>query len=76
MKEFLLKFLSRKLLVTFLVMGATAGIPLLNRWAGVSDPITMMALGIIGGIAGAYQIANVKSKQDQGGSDGISNGDS
>lgn len=71
MKEFLLKFLSRKLIVTILVMGATAGIPLLNKWANVSDAITMMGLGIIGGIASAYQIANVKSKKDQGGSDGI-----
>lgn len=62
MNEFLMKFLSRKLVVTILVMGATAGIPLLNKWASVSDSITMVALGIIGGIASAYQIANVKSK--------------
>lgn len=61
------KYLSRKFIVTIFVSIASVAVPILFKNQEVSDTVSIMVLGIIGGIGTAYGIINLKeSKIDKG----------
>jgi hypothetical protein len=53
------KVLSRKFVVTILIMIASVVVPLMYKKAGVSDSIVMAVLALLGGVGVAYKVVNV-----------------
>lgn len=60
MKEFFLKYLSRKFLLTVLVIFCSVYFPKIYKEAGVSDSIALAVLALLGGVGVAYGFVNVK----------------
>jgi hypothetical protein len=54
------KFLSRKLIITLIIMGLVTYIPMAYKGAGVSDTVVMAVLGILAAVGAAYKALNVK----------------
>lgn len=60
-----MKYLSRKFLITLLLMILSSVLPLVYHKDGVSDTVTLTVLGLMTSIGVAYKIANVaESKKD------------
>lgn len=57
--QFLSKYLSRKFIVTLLIMILAPLIPYIYKVNGVSDSISMAVLALIGGVGAAYGVLNV-----------------
>jgi len=53
------KYLSRKFVVTIMIMIAGPAVPYAYKHMGVSDTVTLAVLALIGGIGAAYGIVNV-----------------
>jgi hypothetical protein len=59
------KFMSRKFIVTIMVMVAASVLPSAYHGAGVSDTVVLAVLGIIAGIGASYGVLNVKDAQNE-----------
>ena len=55
-----MKYLSRKFIITILILLFSSAIPVVYKGAGVSDMVVMAVLTILGAIGSAYHVANVK----------------
>lgn len=53
---------SRKLKVLGIAGFAISMLPVLYKYAGISDELATLVLSIIGGLAGVYNLANVAQK--------------
>jgi hypothetical protein len=63
-KDIAMGFLSRKFIVTLLLFGSVYKLPIDHKAAGVEVSTTLACLGILGTIATAYLIANVKDAKN------------
>lgn len=54
------KFLSRKFIVTLLVVGLGAGLPLAYQKAGVGEGVILAVLALLTGVGIAYGVINTK----------------
>jgi hypothetical protein len=59
------KFLSRKFILTILVLILVPILPIGYKELAVSDAITMAVLGIIASVCAAYGILNLKDAQNE-----------
>lgn len=53
------KIMSRKFIITLLIMVGSVAVPLLYKKAGISDLVVMTVLAIIGGVGVAYKAVNL-----------------
>lgn len=64
------KIISRKFIVTLLVMLVTVIVPIIYKKSEISDSIIMTVLAIVGGIGVAYGVVNVFDRKiEKNGSD-------
>lgn len=61
--KFLTKLKSRKFILTLIIAGGSSGLPVLYKNMGISDSVTMLVIGIVGGIGVSYGIVNVMDRQ-------------
>ena len=59
----MIKFLSRKFIISILIVVISFICPIVYQAMHVSDQVTMLVLGIIGGVGVAYGVINVKDAQ-------------
>jgi len=59
------KFLSRKFILTVLVMGMAGALPIAYRHIGVSDMVTMTVLCLLGAVGAAYGFMNIKDAKTE-----------
>ena len=58
------KFLSRKFIITLLILGLAAIAPVLYKEKGVTDSIVMAVLGILAGVGFAYGVVSNKDPKE------------
>ena len=59
------KFLSRKFILTGIVLLMVGGLPLIYKANGVSETVTMTVLCLLGAVGAAYGFMNVKEAQNE-----------
>lgn len=64
-KSFILKFLSRKFILTIGVLMAAVMYPKVYKEAGVSDSVTLAVLALLCGVGVSYGFINVKDSKKQ-----------
>ena len=65
-KVLLKGYVSRKWLVTMVVIASAVKLPLLFHSAGVSDSVTLAAIGLITSMGVAYGVVNIKDSKPNG----------
>lgn len=63
MKELMIKFMSRKFILTIGVVSLAGYMPKVYKEVGVSDTVTLAVLALLGGVGMAYGFINVKDAQ-------------
>lgn len=58
-----MKYLSRKFLLTLLVVILSSVLPVVYKDKGVSDNVLLVVLALFGGIGAAYHFVNLKEAQ-------------
>ena len=58
-----MKFTSRKFILTVVIITLSAILPMLYKWLGVGEAVTITVLGIMAGVGTAYGFVNIKAKE-------------
>lgn len=61
--KFFEKLKSRKFVLTLMIMGGASGLPILYKHMAIPDSITMLVVGIIGGVGVSYGVVNVMDRK-------------
>ena len=59
------KYLSRKFIISILTFITASGLPMLYKYLGISDVITMTVLGLVSSVAVGYGLINVKDSNNE-----------
>lgn len=61
------KFKSRKFIMSWTIIGLASVLPVIFTKFGIDSGITMMSIGVIGGVGAAYGVVNAIDKKWNGG---------
>lgn len=61
----MIRFLSRKFILSVLILITAAIVPVVYKTMAVSDSVTMLVLGVIAGVGAAYGVINMQDAKNQ-----------